>query len=147
MARTLEMAIEINAPAQDVWRVLTDFPSFADWSRFILSAEGKPAQGERLMLKMNDGGGIMTFTPQVVVCTPAREFGWRGVVGAGFIFAGEHRFILQERAQGITHLIQRETFSGLLVPLLWKKLNTRTRAAFADFNMALKTRVEAGKCS
>lgn len=145
MARIVESIIEINAPAQDVWRVLTAFPAFGEWSRFILSAEGQPALGERLVLKMNDGGGVMTFKPTVVACSPGREFGWRGTVGAGFLFAGEHRFTLQERAGGVTRFIHRETFSGLLVPLFWQTLNTRTRAAFGDFNLALKARVEAIK--
>jgi hypothetical protein len=143
MVRIVETSIEINAPAQSVWRVLTDFPAFQEWSRFILSVEGKPEAGERLVLKMNDGGGVMTFKPVVVACSQGREFGWRGTVGAGILFAGEHRFIIEESGRGVTRLIQREAFSGLLLPLLWKKLNTRTRGAFADFNLALKGRVEA----
>ncbi|WP_027487385.1 SRPBCC domain-containing protein [Allorhizobium undicola] len=143
MARIVESTIDIHAPARDVWNVLLAFSTFPEWSRFILAAEGHPALGERLALTMNDGGGVMTFKPVVVACEPQREFGWRGTVGASFLFSGEHRFILEARADGITRFVHRESFSGWLVPLFWKTLNTRTRAAFAAFNIALKERVEA----
>jgi hypothetical protein len=35
-----------------------------------------------------------------------------------------------------------EQFSGLLVPLLWRMVNTDTRAGFEEMNAALKSRVE-----
>ena len=38
---------------------------------------------------------------------------------------------------------QREEFRGVLVPLLWKQLDTRTRAGFEAMNEALKARAEA----
>ena len=140
----IETSIDIRAPIERVWAILTSFESFPQWSRFILTIEGKARAGERLSVKLDDGGGSpMHFRPAVIACEEQVELRWRGTVGAGFLFTGEHRFHLSPTTDGSTRFTHSERFRGLLVPLLWKKLNTRTRGAFNDFNAALRQRSEA----
>src|SRR5215210_9363232 len=40
--KELHSEIEINAPAQRVWEVLTDFASYPQWNPFIRRASGVP---------------------------------------------------------------------------------------------------------
>ena len=66
VAFTLTSAVEIEAPPEKVWAVLTDLDSWAAWNPFIFHAEGEPAPGSTLTLKMRDTqGSVMTFTPTV----------------------------------------------------------------------------------
>jgi hypothetical protein len=141
-SRTIETTIDIAAPADRVWRMLTDFASFPEWSRFIMAIEGDARPGTRLSVRLNDGGGEMKMRPEVVACEEQVELRWRGVVGARFVFSGEHRFRLDALPDGRTRFTHSEMFSGILVPLLWKTLNTRTRKAFHEFNTALRVRAE-----
>jgi len=46
------------------------------------------------------------------------------------------------RKNGKTTFIQRENFSGLLVPLIWKQMNTKTIKGFEMMNRSLKERAE-----
>ena len=140
--RSIETAIEIAAPVERVWRVLTDFARFPQWSRFILSIEGEARPGARLSARLDDGGGPMQIRPEVLVCKDRDELRWRGVLGASFLFSGEHYFRLEALPGGGTRLTHGEVFGGLLVPLLWTRLNTRTRQGFEDFNTALRERAE-----
>lgn len=140
--RVIETAIDISAPRERAWRVLTDFASFPQWSRFIEAIEGEARPGARLSARLNDGGGAMQIRPEVLVCEPY-ELRWLGVLGASFLFSGEHYFRLQPLPGGGTRLTHGEVFGGLMVPLLWPRLNTRTRQGFGDFNAALKAQAEA----
>jgi hypothetical protein len=140
--RTIETYIDIAAPVERVWSALTDFARFPEWSRFILAIEGEARPGTRLSARLDDGGGAMQIRPEVLVCKEHDELRWRGVLGASLIFSGEHYFRLQALPAGGTRLTHGEIFGGLLVPLLWQRLNTRTRRGFEDFNAALRQRAE-----
>lgn len=142
-SRKIEISIDIAAPVEDVWRVLTDFARFPQWSRFILAIEGEARPGTRLSARLDDGGGAMQIRPEVLVCKEHDELRWRGTLGASFLFSGEHYFRLQALPGGGTRLTHGEVFGGLLVPLLWKRLNTSTRRGFEDFNAALQARAES----
>lgn len=139
--RSIETTIEIDAPVERVWRVLIDFARFPQWSRFILSIQGEPRPGARLSARLDDGGGAMQIRPEIMTCEP-HELRWRGVLGASFLFSGEHYFRLEALPGGSTRLTHGEVFGGLLVPLLWKRLDSRTRQGFQDFNTALRERAE-----
>ena len=139
--RVIETTVNISAPIERVWRVLMDFPSFTQWSRFIISVDGQPTAGKRLSVHLDDGGGAMTLAPEVLVCRP-HELRWRGVLGASFLFSGEHYFRLHALPGGGTCLTHGEVFGGLLVTPLWKRLDTSTRRGFHDFNNALRERAE-----
>lgn len=140
--RTIETTIDIAAPVEHVWRTLTDFLSFPRWSRFILAIEGEARKGARLTVRLDDGGGAMKMRPEIVTFEENVELRWRGVVGARFLFTGEHSFRLETLPGGGARLTQSETFEGILVPLFWKRLDTQTRRAFHTFNDALRKRAE-----
>lgn len=142
MARTIETTVDIAAPVQQVWSALTDFARIPEWSRFILKIEGEPKPGARLTVQLDDGAGPMTFRPELIVANDQQELRWLGKVGARAIFAGEHYFQLTALPGGGTRLTHGEIFSGFLTAMLWKKLDTRTRQAFQEFNQALRAHTE-----
>ncbi len=83
--------------------------------------------GERLRIVLGPPGKKpMTFKPVVLEADPNRALVWRGTLGVGWIFAGEHFFRLEPLGEG-TRFHHGETFGGLLVPILRKSLDTDTR--------------------
>lgn len=139
MAKQIKTSIVINAAPEKVWKVLTDFNSYPAWNPFVKSVEGEVAVNNRIKIQLPG----MKFQPRILAYEPAREFRWLGSLLFKGIFDGEHQFILQKNEDGSTTLVHGEQFSGLLVPLLSKKLDTETRAGFEEMNRALKSRVEA----
>ena len=85
----------------------------------------------------------MTFKPTVIRAAPGRELRWLGRLFLPGIFGGEHSFEMSPLGEGRTRFVQREKFSGLLVPFLWNGLATSTRRGFEAMNTALKERAEA----
>jgi len=141
--RRIATAVDIDAPAAAVWRVLVDFPAYPEWNPFIRRIAGEPKVGARLEVTAQpQGGKPMTFRPIVRVAEPARELRWLGRVLVPGIFDGEHAFIIEPRSGGC-RLRHEETFRGLLVPAFGTMLDGLAHA-FAELNTALKRRVETG---
>ncbi len=143
MPFTLSSSIIINATPSEVWQVLTDFASYPSWNPFIKQLTGEVAVGETIQVTLHPpGGSPMTFKPKVLAFDALREFRWLGKLWVKRLFDGEHRFLLQDNGDGTTTFHHSEQFSGILVPLLQKMLDTKTRAGFEQMNEALKNRVE-----
>ena len=135
--------IQINAPPECVWRLLTDFASYPQWNPFIRRASGKPEKGEHLEVYLQpEGAKGMTFRPLVLTAEPGRELRWLGHLLIPGLFDGEHIFIIEPLVAGGVRFIQREIITGLLVPLFAHRLDTETRRGFEDMNHALKLLAE-----
>jgi hypothetical protein len=148
MARELRTDIEINAPAETVWEVLTDFSHYSQWNPFIRSISGEARQGGMLEIFIQQpGGNGMTFRPIILALQPERELRWLGRLLLPGIFDGEHQFQIESLGENRTRLIQREAFSGLLVPFLWSSLDKQTKQGFEEMNRALKIQAENSYCS
>jgi hypothetical protein len=143
MMKELHSAIEIAAPAGRVWEILTDFADFPQWNPFIRRARGNPVKGERLEVMMQPSGARgMTFSPTVLKVEADRELRWIGHLFVTGLFDGEHIFTIEPLGSGRVRFTQQEIFTGLLVPLLARMLDTDTRRGFEEMNRALKARAE-----
>jgi len=139
----LRTEIEIEAPPERVWEVLTNFAAFQEWNPFITEARGELRSGAQLSITIAlPEGSEQTFRPKVVRVDPAQELRWRGTLGAAWIFSGEHFFSLEALDEGRrTRLVHGEDFSGILVKFLGPTL-TRTARGFVLMNQSTKRRCE-----
>ena len=141
--REISTEIEINATNGKVWAILTDLNRFADWNPFIREAAGELRSGSQLNIRIEPPGGkTMTFKPIVTRVAPEREFRWIGRLKIPGLFDGEHIFEIETSDENSVRFIQREHFRGLLVPLLWRSLESKPRQGFNDMNEALKKEAE-----
>jgi hypothetical protein len=137
--RTVSTAIEIDAPPEQVWAVLTDLADWSQWNPIFPQASGKVVVGGRLRLAYRPSAGrAMTIHPKVVAAQPGAELRW--ALSLPGIIGGEHSFTLTAAGDG-TRLVQSETFRGLLVAFSGKVIGG-AEADYAALNQALKQRVE-----
>ena len=59
------------------------------------------------------------------------------------LFDGEHVFTIEALGENRVRFMQREIFTGVLVPLFARSLDTDTLRGFNEMNQALKGRAEA----
>jgi hypothetical protein len=144
MSITISTTVDIDAPKQLVWDVLTDFAAYSEWNP-DMTIEGSARVGTRLTVHVGASGGRgMAFKPTVLAATPDEELRWLGKLGFGGIVDGEHFFILDRNADGTTRLTHGERYSGALVALMRPFLKKeRNQAGYEDFNRVLKRRVES----
>jgi hypothetical protein len=143
MAKTLATRIEIEAPKEKVWGILTDFAAYPQWNPFIKSISGEARVGAKLDVHLQPprAKGI-TLHPQVLSAIPGQELRWLGHLVVPGIFDGEHHLLIQEESADRVTFVQEETFKGVLIPFTGKMLD-KTEQGFVQMNEALKSRAEA----
>ena len=142
--KELVSEIEIEAPPERVWRVLTDFDRFPEWNPFIRRISGRIEKGQRLNVTLHPSGGrSIRMSPTILAAEPARELRWIGHLGIPGFFDGQHIFELKPSGSAKTTFVQREEFGGILLPFLARMLRTETARGFSEMNRALKERAES----
>ena len=135
--------IEIDASADRVWRVLTDFVAYSEWNSVIPQISGKAEAGARLMVHVQPRGGLgVTFRPTVLRSELGRELRWQAKLLLSGLFSGQHSFIIEPFGRNQVRFVQREVFSGLLVLPFMFLMKSSVRQVFEDMNKALKARAE-----
>jgi hypothetical protein len=142
--RQIRTEIQIAAPPDVVWQVLTDFRSYKDWNPFIQSLVGAAAVGEIVATKMHPlhQDKSQSFKVTVLVADRERELRWLGSMGLPAIMGGEQFFQLEEvDIEGAcgTRFLNNENFTGIL--LLFFNVDDSI-SSFDAMNMALKERAE-----
>jgi hypothetical protein len=141
--KELRSEIEINAPVERVWHILTDFASFPQWNPFIRRASGEPKAGEVIEVTIQASGArSTTFHPTVLKTELNNELRWLGRLRIPGLFDGEHIFSIERLGADRVRFTQREIFTGLLVPFRGGRLDRDTRRGFKEMNQALKKRAE-----
>ena len=119
--------VEIQASAEEVWRVLTDLPAYAEWNPLLCRAEGNLEVGEKVALTAKSPSREMNLSCSVIRVEPNHEFAWKFHVMLPFLFSGEHTFQIEPIAEQRIRFIDREVFTGLLVRLQAKDLGTNAK--------------------
>lgn len=142
--RKVHTQIDINAPAQKVWEIITDLDHYADWNPFVIMGKGPIQLGEKITVRAQpDGTPGKTFHPVISRFVPEKEFRWLGYFLVPGLVNGEHIHILESAGENRTRYIHDDEFSGLLVPLVWSRLDAITRKGFEKMNTALKKQAES----
>jgi hypothetical protein len=147
MTSELTTFVDIDAPPERVWDVLTDVRAWPQWNEFITSAEGTFAVGEGVSIEVPRLSAVLRTSLRMTVLEvdPYRRLRF-GLSLARFglpgLFSTVHTLTLA-REDGVVRLWEDALFRGLLVPLVSPSLNRRYIPAFDATNVALKKRIEA----
>ncbi len=139
---SIRTSIDVAAPIEAVWQILTDLEGHADWNPFIVHADGSVVEGSTIAITLQLAGSKPSrFRPVVTEAIEPVAFEWLGSVGVRGIFDGRHRFDLESTESG-TRVTQSESFTGLLAPIVAPMIRKRTESSFGAMNEALRTRAE-----
>ncbi len=135
--------IEINAAAEKVWSLITDFRSFPKWNPLMLNVSGKAVEGEQLKILVHLFLATdMTVTPVVLKVEPCKELRWAGGAPIPGFLDGEHILIIEPLEEGGVRLIQREVWTGIGVPFFMLWLGSEIHRGFENMNGEVKLLAE-----
>jgi len=139
--REVKTSLEIDAPADAVWRQLVDK---ARWRRFSDFCDKDPAHPIAEGRTFTFGLRLLGLPPipidaHVIRLVPDRELRWVGKMPG---FRGEHYFLLEPDGSGNTRLVHGEQFSGPLGELYDVLFHTVSVHTYATFNVGLAMQVE-----
>ncbi|RJP34066.1 MAG: SRPBCC domain-containing protein [Actinobacteria bacterium] len=142
-AKDFSTVIEIAAPAQRVWDVLTDFASYPQWNPMIRRASGELRVGARLKVRYQPRGSRgYTFRPKLLAVEPGRELRWLGWPRFPGIFDFEHYWIMEDKPDGRVALRHGTIISGLLAAKVAEAMERASKKPFEEMNRAHKQRAE-----
>jgi hypothetical protein len=140
--RTFATTIEIRATPQRIWAILTDAERYPQWNSTITRVDGRIALGERVTLHVTINPG-RAFPVTVAQLDPPSRMVWRGGLPLG-LFTGERIFTLTPRGDGTVTFAMRESFTGLLAPLIGRSIPD-LQPAFDEFAAGLRREAESGR--
>lgn len=131
----------IDAPADLVWKVLTDASGYATWNPEIVGVDGAFAAGARVGAHVRLGNGAVRKVPQrVQVFEPPHRMEWVGGLPFG-LFVGRRTFTIEPRGNGAEFRMHLH-MSGPLAAMILKSVGDR-QPEIDRFSAGLKERAEA----
>lgn len=140
-------AIDIDAPIERVWSVLSDTDQWDTWNPLMKEVRGSLHEGGTIKLRFHVDGRALPMSVKLEDVKPNERLAWVGPVlkPARFVFFGRHYFELKALEEGRTRLIHGEQFRGLIpdAEWFWPRAEPVIEPAYMAFNEALKARVES----
>jgi hypothetical protein len=136
----VDTAIDIEANADAIWRVLTDFSRLDQWNPMLRNVQTDLERGAKVRFEvLREGAKPLQLTARIEKLQEPLELSWRG--GPKGILVGEHYFRIEPLGEGRCRFYHGEQFNGLLLPLLMGVLKNAP-ILYRSMNEALKSRVE-----
>jgi hypothetical protein len=141
MSATISATIEIAAPPERVWAVLTDLASYPRWNPVFREASGQVAVGNRLSFTSTQPvtGHTLKVKVTVAAVEPATELRWTSSLLGMTI---SRRSFTLSPADGGTQLTQTGIYSQGFFSRFSPKTIGRIQVSFETINQALKKRAE-----
>lgn len=146
MTTHVRTTLDIDAPLEKVWEVLSDFSSYGEWNPFIRRIDAKLEAGTNVDFKADMGKGrTMNIQAKMLRVQPPTGFRWRGPRSkpVGALFRGEHYFELERIDDKRTRFVHGEYFAGAIPTLASGWLRKTMVPVYERVNEALKKRVES----
>lgn len=135
--------LEINASAEKVWAVLTDFDKLKEWSPGMIEFEGEfrkdgPA---KVTFLIGVGNHTQVFDHPLIHFEEGKMFGWSAKLPLVHM-QDNHKYIVEPISDEKCKFIQTDDFHGQGALVAGGMLANGTMSAYVAFNRALKQRAE-----
>jgi hypothetical protein len=140
--RSIVSVVDINAPGDRVWQVLTDLNGYRAWNPFLTSASGAIAPGNTLTIKAKIGKFTIPVHPRISAVEPGKNLVWVDQLFSSEFFQDEHEFEVIEIDQSHSRVIQSAHFRGIMVAPVWTRFSPALLQGFRAMNDALKQHCE-----
>lgn len=135
--------IVIDAPIENVWRILTDWHQLTGWSSSFVGIEGNIQNDGKVMISYLVDGKTYD-TPHNFIYKEMQEFGWSDRMDGSFEgLTDNHRFRVEKISDNQTLFIQSDDFKGIgNEKMTAEKVANTTVKFFPTFNRELKIEAE-----
>lgn len=141
----LRTTFPVNASAERVWHVLTDFDRWADWNPSVPSIRGEPQVGSTVALTLAmPGRPSAKVKATLVEVVPERRLIWEGKIGARWFFAGRREFLIDPQPDGTAEVTHVEDVGGAFFPVFSLLMGGAIQGHHEGLNDALRRRAETG---
>ncbi|MCD4743948.1 MAG: SRPBCC domain-containing protein [Desulfobacteraceae bacterium] len=139
----IEESIEINAPDEKIWDIISNFGTYPDWNTYIKYIEGDLKPGKSLYVETeNMNANHAKYHAIVTKVVENRELSWEGRLLMSGIYDSERSFVITSLSESRSIFTFRGNYTGLLVPLFRALVRKGEASDYKRMNKALKVRAE-----
>lgn len=136
--------IEIAAPSERVWEILTDLERYPDWNPFTQKVESTLELGAEVHLYTRLRSERLVHRVEYVTAhVPGERICWGMTMGARIVLAAERRQILTPLDAARTRYLSDDRISGMLTPIVMAFWGAAMQRGFDAVAAALKKRAES----
>ena len=136
----IHTTIDIEAGADAIWRVLTDFGRYDKWNPMLRKVQVDVEPGAPVRFEVHrDGATPLRLQARIALLSEPDTLSWRG--GPRGLLTGEHYFRIESLGERRCRFHHGERFKGLLLPLVKGRLKDAPEV-YRSMNQALKKLVE-----
>lgn len=140
--RTLQH-LEIEAPAERVWEVITDLDRYPEWNPFVVACRSSLAVGAPIEMRVHVFRSFAQPQRETIFeHVPGRRLCYGVPMGSLGALASRRCHHLEPRGAH-THYVSEFELRGWMAPVVRLLLGRRLAAGFAAMSAALKARAEA----
>jgi uncharacterized protein YndB with AHSA1/START domain len=139
VTRSFATRIDIQAPVDKVWRILTDLPRWMQWNSTVERTVGAVTLGGKVTVCVKQSPG-RAFPLRVTELDAPHRMVWARGIPFG-LFTGTRVYELAAAAAGAAVFSMREDYTGPLVGLISKSIPD-LQPAFDEFAQCLKLEAE-----
>lgn len=134
--------VEIDAPIERVWQILTDVRRYGEWNPFTPSVETTLEIGAPVDMRVRLVGESLMSQREYVTRNAPYTLGWEMKAGLRAILHAERLQTLTALDEGRTRYSTEDRFSGWLRALVLALFGRAMERGFTDCGLALKEAAE-----
>jgi len=137
--------IQIDAPPERIFDILTDLKSYGAWNPFTPRVESTLRLGDPVHLHVRLLGSRLSHRVEYVSRNERPvALCWGAAIGAPFLLRAERCQRLERIDERRTRFVNEDVLRGWLAPLAMRLFGPAMQRGFEDVAIALKQRAEGG---
>ncbi len=136
--------VEIDAPIDRVWKILTDTSRYGDWNPFTPRVDTTLRIGDPIHLQVRLRGERLMHRVETVTRNQPYTLGWEMKMGTRSLLYAERVQVLTPLGKERTHYMTEDCFTGWLRPLVLGLFGHSMQRGFLDCGLGLKKASEGG---
>jgi uncharacterized protein YndB with AHSA1/START domain len=140
----VSLKVEIDAPIDVTWQVLTDLPRYREWNSFCPGVESSLRVGDPVVMtvKAPNSDELSTAVEYLVEIEPPRRLCWQACMPDGTVIARRDQYVDSLDDARSTYFTT-DVFFGPGADALMAQIGTWAKAGFDDVARGLKKQAEA----
>lgn len=143
MAFVIDATLDIEAPAELVWNVITDFPRYGEWNPFLPACNTTLKPGDPIDLQVNlFASGPRPQREWMLTHTPGKEFSYSMKPAPLGALRSRRSHTVTPLGPGRCRYQSHFEMGGWLQPLVRGLLGSKLEHGFGGMTAGIKSRAE-----
>lgn len=142
MSFVIDRVVDIDAPADVVWEVITDLPRYGEWNPFVLECQSSLKPGEPIVMKVQIGSSTQKADEVIQDCRPKTHLSYHMKPVPPGALSSYRSHDIEPLGETRSRYCSHFELKGWLMFLVRGLMGSKLEAGFAGMTDGIKSRAE-----